>query len=335
MYLTKRSNGYYYVGFFLDDKLHWKTTGQKTKPEALEFLKSFNPNPEEKKSELTLSQLLDLFSKLHGSSLRKRTLVGYESATNEFIRVLGDRLLSRYTSQDIETFKQNLLSRKLTATSVNIRYRSIKAVFGFALRHEHIIKSPFAKTSAIKMAQRTPLYLTKEDLNKLFEKVTNPLMKDLFLFGALTGMRLSEIVNLKWKSIDWKKNQIVVSNDDDFTTKSGKERVVPIHTTVLEILKRRAAKKKHTEYVFSKSTGFKFSESYVSHEFKFYVGEAKLDTRLHFHSLRHTTASHLVNAGVSIYEVQKILGHSSVATTMIYSHLAQSTLADSIKKLDL
>jgi hypothetical protein len=61
MCLTKRSNGYHYVGYFLNAKLHWKTTGQKTKPEALEFLKTFNPDPEDEKSELTLSQLLDSF----------------------------------------------------------------------------------------------------------------------------------------------------------------------------------------------------------------------------------------------------------------------------------
>ena len=333
LYLTKRSNGYYYVGYYDSGRLRWKTTSEKTKPEAIQFLKSFNPNPEEKKDEMKLSGLLELFSQLHGNSLRKRTLAGYKDAVNEFVRVLGDKLISLYTSQDIETYKQTLLSNRLAPSSVNIRYRSVKAVFGFALRHDHIIKSPFSKTSAIKIAQRTPLYLSKEDLQKLLEKVDHPLLKDLFLFGALTGMRLSEIVNLKWKSIDWKQSQIVVSNDDSFTTKSGKERVVPIHSLILELLKRKESRNGSGEYVFAKSSGYKLSESYVSHQFKHYIREAKLDKRFHFHSLRHTTASYLVNAGVSIYEVQKLLGHSSVSTTMIYSHLAQTTLSDSIDKI--
>ena len=334
LYLTKRSNGYYYVGYFDNSRLRWKTTQQKTKPEALEFLKQFQPNTEPVKEEMTLSQLLDSFSQLHGASLRCRTLAGYEDSTKEFVRIIGDKLISQYTSADVETFKNTLLANKLTATTVNIRYRSVKAVFGFALRHEYLLRSPFARTSSIKTAQKTPMYLTKEDLHALLTKVKNSTLRDLFLFAALTGLRLAEITNLKWCS--FANNQIVVKNDETFTTKSGKQRTVPCHPVVIEILKRREAQRRNSEYIFAKrSSGAKFSESYVSHQFKHYVTKAKLDSRLHFHSLRHTTASTLVNAGVSIYEVQKLLGHSSVSTTMVYSHLAESRLTESMNRLDL
>jgi len=335
LYLTKRSNGYYYVGYFDNNRLRWKTTQQKTKPEALDFLKSFSPKTEDNKEPLTLTSLFAIYTQLHGIALRAKTLALYDDAVTEFISIVGDKLLSTYTPQDIESYKQKLLSNKLAPTTVNIRYRAVKSVFGFAVTHEHLMKSPFAKTAFIKIAQRAPLYLTREDVQKLLAKVKNTTLKDLFLFAALTGMRLAEITNLKWSAIDFKTSQIVVKNDDSFTTKSGKERAVPIHSLVLEVLKRRAAHRKSAEYVFSKSSGYKLSESYVSHQFKFYVTKAQIDERLHFHSLRHTTASHLVNAGVSIYEVQKLLGHSSVATSMIYSHLAPSRLAESINKIEL
>jgi site-specific recombinase XerD len=335
LYLTKRkSSGTWYIGFFVQGKLHWRTTRCETKSEALEFLKTFSPTIEQPKKELLLSQMFETFVQLHGSSLRSTTLRGYREAVEEFIRVLGDKLITLYNSQDVELFKQTLVSRNLTPSSVNVRYRSVKSIFGYALRHEFIMKSPFAKTSQVKMAQRTPLFLSKEDLNTLLEKITSPVLRDLFLFGALTGMRLSEICNLKWTSIEWEQNQIVVKNDEDFTTKSGRERVVPIHPLVLDALQRQHARNKNSEFVFSKNT-YRYSESYISHQFKHFVGEAKLDSRLHFHSLRHTMASLLIAADVSIFEVQKLLGHSSVGTTMIYSHLSKSKLEQSVSKVQL
>jgi integrase/recombinase XerD len=335
IYLTKRTNGYYYIGYDDNGRLRWKSTGEKTKPEALEFIKTFVPNSEQTKTELKMSQLLELFTQLHGNSLRKRTLTGYQDSANEFIKILGDKLISQYTSQDIETYKNVLLSNGLAPTSVNFRYRSVKSILGWATSMDHIPTNPFRKSKAIKIAQKTPIYLTKEDLSKLLAKVDNQLFKDIFLFAALTGLRLSELVNLKKSSIDWKQSQIIVSNDEDFTTKSGKQRVIPIHTLLIDVLKRREARTHNSIYIFAKTNGYKFSPSFLSHKFKFYVGEAKLDQRLHFHSLRHTNASLLVGAGVSVFEVQKLLGHSSVQTTMIYAHLGQSKLAESVNKVEL
>lgn len=336
LYLTKRkSSGRYFVGFFINGKLHWRTTKCATKSEALEFLKTFSPTVEQPKKELLLSQMFETFVQLHGSSLRSTTMRGYREATEEFIRVLGDRLLSLYTSQDIESFKQTLVSRNLTPSSVNVRYRSVKSVFGYALRHEYITKSPFSRTSAIKIARRTPQFLSKSDLQKLLEKVTSPTMRDIFLFAALTGMRLAEIANLKIPSIDLKQNQIVVANDESFTTKSGRERVIPIHPALIEMLKRRAARQNNTQYLFAKRSGYKISDSYISHQFKHYLREAKLDEHLHFHNLRSSFASYLIANNVSIFEVQQLLGHSSVMVTMAYASLTQSKLSESVSKIQM
>ena len=336
LYLTKRkSTGTYYVGYFINGKLHWGTTKCSTKSEALEFLKTFNPRGEQPKKELLLSQMFETLVQLHGSSLRPATLSGYRAATEEFIRVLGDRLITLYNSQDIESFKQTLVSRNLTPASVNVRYRSVKSVFGYALRHEYIAKSPFSKTSAIKIARRTPQFLSKADLQKLLEKVTSPTMKDIFLFAALTGMRLAEIANLKSSSIDLKQNQILVANHESFTTKSSRERVIPIHPALIEMLKRRKARKTNSDYLFAKPSGYKLSDSYISHQFKHYLREAKLDERLHFHNLRSSFACYLVANNVSIFEVQQLLGHSSVSVTMAYASLTQSKLSESVSKIQL
>ena len=94
------------------------------------------------------------------------------------------------------------------------------------------------------------------------------------------------------------------------------------------------AKRRHSigEYVLSLN-GDKFAESYVTHKFKDYIRLAGLSECVHFRSLRHTFATWLVQEGVSIYEVQKLLGHSNISVTQIYSHLESSELHRAVNKI--
>jgi site-specific recombinase XerD len=254
-------------------------------------------------------------------------------SVEKFIGAVGDKTMTDYTLEDVERFKNQNLTFGFSPTSVNIAYRSMKAVFSLAMKLEVIIKSPFRYSTAIKLADRKPAFLSHENLKSLLAVTSNTTLKDMFFIAALSGMRLSEIVNLKWSQIDFARREIMIQNSDDFTTKTGKSRSIPMHSKVIEILQCRMAKNR--EYVFSKPTGYKFHESYVTHYFKKCCIKANLSEDVHFHTLRHSAASFLINAGVSIYEVQKILGHSSVVTTQIYSHLSPSTLNLSINKIQL
>jgi site-specific recombinase XerD len=94
------------------------------------------------------------------------------------------------------------------------------------------------------------------------------------------------------------------------------------------------AQRESSDLVFARR-GFQIGESFVSHRFKEYVRMAGLDERLHWHSLRHTFASWLVQDGVSLYAVQKLLGHSSVTVTEIYSHLQPEKLHDTVNRIQV
>ena len=145
-------------------------------------------------------------------------------------------------------------------------------------------------------------------------------------------MRISELLNLKWSHIDFENNQIKVSNSDDFTTKTGKERVIPIHSKIIELF---STMKRRNEYIFAKDGNFRYSRIYVSHRFKYYSRKAGLPENIKFHSTRHSFASLCVQSGVDIYSVQHLLGHSDVSTTQIYSHLTQSHLQSAMEKISL
>jgi site-specific recombinase XerD len=331
LYLFKRSNGIYYIAFFEGNRRQWRSTKCRKKSDALHCLRNFEGAKRDRERTPTLSDLFARFEALQRYSLRPSTLETYRLVFNNFRGSCGDRVIDQYTISDIEKFKRNQIERGVSKVSVNIWFRAVKAVFGFAVKHDWLVKSPFHMSLQFPIPQQLPAYLAKDDFQKLLKHVNCPIMRDLYIFAALTGLRLSEIINLQWQQVNMQKRQITITNGSGFITKTGRVRTIPMHDLVFEILCRR--KEDSEGYVFSKKGGLPFLRNYVSKMFKEAVREAGLPERLHLHSLRHTCASWLVDSGVSLYVVQNILGHASITTTQIYSHLSLNTLHDSINKI--
>lgn len=172
-------------------------------------------------------------------------------------------------------------------------------------------------------------------------------MKDFVVFAFYTGMRLNEIINLSWKNVDLSK-RIITVGDDKFLTKGRNQRFIPIceeAEKAIENLELRIQNEKkkiisikylnyNRNFVFCKSNGEQFTGDYISKRFKLACKAAGLDNAIHFHSLRHSFASNLVQRGIPLYTIKELLGHSSISTTEIYSHLNMETLREAIKKLD-
>lgn len=331
-YLTKRKNGYYYIRIIdADGVSKYKTTRCTTKSAALTFLNSFKYEIS-KQHEIVIplfSDYFNLFEMLNKGHLKPKTLLSYRQYAKLFLTRIGDKCLDCYSVAEFEKLRAEKLSDGWSLTSANIFTRSIKAIFGFACRQNLLEYNPLLKVKNLKQAKRTPAFLTLDELKQVIAKEDKPILKDIFYFTAFTGLRLGEVVNLKTEDVDLMKNRILVANTDEFTTKSGRERIVGIHPSLVELILRQPEGK----YLFAKSSGYRFSESYVSHRFKQAFLKSGISKNIHFHSLRHTFASWAVANGIDIYTVQALLGHSSVAVTSIYSHLEKSTIVDAIKKL--
>lgn len=330
-YLTKRFNGYYYIGWVEGNRRKWKTTRCTTKSDALSFLKSFETETEKEIQPIRLSQFTELFRTRINGTIRKSTLRPYLMSLKSLEPIVGDRLLSEYTVNDVETYKQKRLET-VSPVTLNIELRSLKSTFNSAVKWELLKENPFRKVSLLKVPQRPPSYLMKEDFKRLMDGVKEPLLRDVFLFAVLTGFRKGEILNLKWSGVDLQKRQITIENSDTFTTKSGKSRTVPMNDALVEMLTKRESERNGCAYVFHRN-GYRLNELYLSHRFKKYVVDLGLNSNLKFHSLRHTAASWLVDANVSLYVVQNILGHANISTTQIYSHLSQNTLHESVNRV--
>ena len=178
-----------------------------------------------------------------------------------------------------------------------------------------------------------PAFFTKTEFQSLLTAILDPDFRELCKCAVLSGLRLAELTALQWTAVDFVQKVIFVQNSETFTTKSRKNRVVPMSQQMWRML---AVRKESAgcELVFHRN-GQRLKEDFVSKTFKRGVRLAGLNERFHFHTLRHTFATWLVQSGVPIYEVQKLLGHSSVKITEVYSHLAASELHSAVNRIAL
>ena len=125
---------------------------------------------------------------------------------------------------------------------------------------------------------------------------------------------------------------MLILDNQNHITKGKKVRTSPLNSKVLKVLDDRL-KTKIGESVFTYNNDA-MSQDFLSHKFASYVEKAKINSKLNFHSLRHTFASWLVQRGVSIYEVSKLLGHSDIKTTQIYAHIRNEDLRNAVELLE-
>jgi integrase len=331
-FLSKRQNGYWYIWYRLGSRKCKISTKSRRKSEALLFLSEFKEKTKPKPRDISFSEFVKEHAEIEGPNLRQSTLLGiYEKSFRKFETICGNRSLETYTARDVDIFKAKR-SKDCSPATVNIEFRSLKAAFNCAVRWDLIRENPFAKCHPMRVPERRPTYLTEEEFQRLYAATNEQSLKRLFLFAVLTGMRLGEILNLQWTSIDFERKLILISNSADFLTKTGKLREVPMNGRVLELLEEIRLEGKDCSYVFQLNMR-RLNKSYVDHKFREYRKAAQLKDDISFHSLRHTFATWLVQKKVPIFEVQKLLGHSDIKVTQIYSHLAASDLHDAVQKI--
>jgi integrase len=163
--------------------------------------------------------------------------------------------------------------------------------------------------------------------------IREPLFRKIAPFAAVTGLRRGEFMNLKWERFDLGRKIIHVVNDATYRTKGGRQRILPTSDVCHALLSARAARA-DGEFVFMRRGRPLYADG-LYRELKKYVRLLGLDRRLHFHSLRHSFASWLAQANVSIYPLKKLLGHSSIQATQMYSHLTPSELHGVVNKIDV
>ena len=293
------------------------------------------------------------FEQLNGN-LKTITLVEYTTEYQSFVernRALktceGVKLVSKHLLEyyppikeinsielkDAEKFIDSL--KKKAPLGVYNYLRTLRAMFNKAIEWNYLRNNVFVKVKLPKRQEKNPEYLTVDELTKILEKIDKQFVKDIAEISFYTGLRLGEATFLKWKNISLNTN-IITIGDDSFTTKSRKSRSIPVHPRVKEIIERLkdGSKNKKDDYLFRKTRNQPFTGSYISKKFKKGCRAAGIDEAIHYHTLRHSTGSLLAQKGVSLYTIQKILGHSSPTVSQIYAHMQIDTLREAINQIN-
>jgi len=165
--------------------------------------------------------------------------------------------------------------------------------------------------------KKLPRIIEKDFLLNKINKIYNIKHKVIISLAYSTGMRVSEVLNLKISDIDSKRMIISIVNG-----KGKKDRIVPLSKKILELLRKYWLEYKPNTYLFNGQSSLKYTKSSCNAIVKKYIGE-----EFHFHLLRHSCATTLLESGVDLRIIQKLLGHSSVKTTEIYTHVSIGLLS--------
>ncbi|MEM5877634.1 MAG: tyrosine-type recombinase/integrase [Candidatus Aenigmatarchaeota archaeon] len=214
-----------------------------------------------------------------------------------------------------KTPKEFLLenSNKSRSTMRTI-YFALKFFYENALNQKFYEKIPYAKPSF-----KLPIILSKEDVTKMIDAAKNTKHRAILSALYYAGLRLNEARNLKWDDIDFQRDIIHIKK-----AKCDKERIVFLHEKLKQSLKFLGAKQ--YGLVFVSSRGARYSERTIQKIVQNAARKANISKKITPHSLRHSFATHLLEAGVDIRYIQQLLGHKNLQTTQIYTHVANKDI---------
>lgn len=229
---------------------------------------------------------------------------------------------TQITSVIIRSWLANLKENKISSKSINRKISTLKSYFKFLLKTGVIEASPMGTIISQKTSKRLPVFIEEKHLKTLFEHIEfsdtweDKTKRLVMLLFYNTGIRLSELINLKEPQIDISNNQIKVLG------KGNKERIIPISNILLSELKLYIESKTNKEIsnVFVTEKGKQLQPRYVYGFVKHYLSLVTTVKNKSPHILRHSFATHLMNNGAELNAVKELLGHSSLAATQVYTH---------------
>ena len=346
MYLVKNQKSpNFQVVYFKNGKRTTISTNTSIKSEAEKFLRTFNkpiqPGQQTERVEvnnlptaISLSEFKNEYLNYVKPLKSPKYIRSIELSFRQLINFIGSIPLSEIDVRTLDQFITFTFGR--TQRGAHLYYRTLKAAFSKAVSWDYLKENPFKKIKLPRIPKSHPVFISHEEFKIILSQTKERFLQDLFKTAFYTGMRQGELVNMQWDWIDENISTIRIKCTNDFQTKSKKERIIPINSILKGVLESRKFKIKNTRselYVFTNSNGIKLNEDFVSKKFKKAVRSAGLNDEIHFHTLRHSFASLLVQKDVSLYVVKELLGHEDLSTTQIYSHLQNQNLFDAVKML--
>ncbi|MDR3275424.1 MAG: tyrosine-type recombinase/integrase [Endomicrobium sp.] len=297
----------------------------------LDFLSSLNNNGQ--LSNITASAFINEYFNYSKTNKRAATSCQNKILINKFLGFCTEnniKFLKDITIKCLEDYKTVRMSTGIMPSTINQDLRVIKAMLQKAVEWKYLGSNICKSVKFFKLQVRPPRFLSDLEIKALLSATTE-IYKNMAVIGLYTGFRISEVYNLQWKDINFESNAVSVTPKHNFTPKDNEFRSIPLNIKLKNFLLSIKPKGCNgTDYVIAERVyiGFVFKKFK-----KIFQKELKLQN-VTFHTLRHTFASHLVIKGISLFTISKLLGHSSIKTTMIYAHLSKEHLKSSVDMLD-
>ena len=264
------------------------------------------------------------------------TVRGYEIQLQGANRYLDARhncpvYLEDITLEDLEAFLANEKKRGMATASRRRTHYILRTFYNYCLKKELVSRNLPMLIEPVKVKQQERDYVTEEEFRKLSEAIPHPVIRATVDTMFYTGGRISEILNLELKDVDLNNRVIHILNG-----KGGKDRDIPmgdkLHTVLAHYLSGTRPETSSTRFFALKRTG-KVSKAYVNRMIKEAAQEVGLKKELSAHNLRHSFGSNLLEKGVSVVSIQKLLGHANLTVTTRYLHQDRSKLTDAVNLL--
>ena len=270
------------------------------------------------------------------------TIISYGNDLSSFFNYLKYQYetnkLNDISHSIIRSWMASLKEQQLTARSINRKISSLRSFLKFHLKQGNNTQLPTANTVAPKMNKRLPAFLKEPETLQLLESLNSSTedwkslnAKMLISLFYATGMRLSELINLKERQLDFGRSQVRVLG------KGNKERIIPVNKEIIaairhyQDLKRKEFDTKE-EVLLVTEKGKKMYPRYAWLAVNRSLALSSTLDKKSPHVLRHTFATHLMNNGADLNAVKELLGHSSLAATQVYTHNTIEKLKEVYKK---
>ena len=243
------------------------------------------------------------------------------------------------TTRHVRAFIAWLTEQNYSRATIARRIASLRSLYRYLQRQQKVDRDPTDGLKGPKLDQNLPHFLSQEDIDKLLnapQGETLMCLRDRAILETLysAGLRVSELVALNQEYLDLNDGTAVVRG------KGKKERIALLGPQALKAVEaylherklQKSLKVKENPAIFLNKNGTRLTTRSVGRLLEKYIKLAGMDARTTPHTLRHTFATHLLDAGADIRGVQELLGHSSLGTTQIYTHVTTTRLKESYQK---
>lgn len=246
-----------------------------------------------------------------------QTIKTYIYCINRFLKSTK-KTIDKISKKDVRLFLEELSDKGRSGNTMNVYHMAIRFLFQDVLDKRMWIDIEYSR-----VPEKIPVVLTKIEVKSLFDVISNEKHRIMVEFMYSAGLRVSELVNMKVKDIDFGKGYGFVRGG-----KGNKDRLFVVSSKIepklVELVKSEGLKK--DDFLFTSSRKREYSTKSVNVILKEATHAAGIHKNVHPHTLRHSFATHLIEEGYSVTEVQSILGHKSPETSMIYIHVASPTM---------